>query len=33
MSVVQRVFLAPGLVWGSIGILEVSTTSYPDEFN
>jgi hypothetical protein len=33
MSVVQRGFLAPGPVWGPVGIPEVSTTSSPDEFS
>ena len=33
MSVVQRGFPAPGLEWGPVGILEVSTTSSPDEFS
>jgi hypothetical protein len=33
MSIVQRGFLAPGPVWGLVGIPEVSTTSSPDEFS
>jgi hypothetical protein len=33
MSVVQRGFSTPGPVWGLVGILEVSTTSSPDEFS
>jgi hypothetical protein len=33
MLVVQRGFSAPGPVWGIVDILEVSTTSSPDEFS